>query len=113
MGLVSGGGWRSQTSTGKPGWNGAEAAAGCSFEQDPGRRCRKCGTCFASNGPQKLPKAPMRQYNLGSPFERIAIDIAGPFPETGQGNKYILVTVVHHHPLLYEVGGDICSRHIK
>lgn len=31
-------------------------------------------------------KAPMRQYNVQSPFERIAIDIAGPFPETDSGN---------------------------
>ncbi|KAG8212766.1 hypothetical protein J437_LFUL019727 [Ladona fulva] len=35
MGLVSGGGWLSKMSTGELGWNGAEAAAGCSFEQDP------------------------------------------------------------------------------
>ena len=48
--------------------------------------CRKCATCAASNGPQKRPRAPMRQYNVGSPFERIAIDVASPFPESNQGN---------------------------
>ncbi|KAG5897160.1 hypothetical protein JTB14_020889 [Gonioctena quinquepunctata] len=38
-----------------------------------------------SNGPRIRPKAPMRQYNVGSPFERIAIDIAGPFPVSDHG----------------------------
>ena len=33
----------------------------------------------------------MQQYNVGSPFERIAVDIAGPFPVTEDGNKYIMV----------------------
>ncbi|MCD1431043.1 DDE-type integrase/transposase/recombinase [Klebsiella pneumoniae] len=55
--------------------------------------CRKCTVCAASNGPQKHPKARMRQYNVGSPFERIAVDVAGPFPETSAGNKYILVVM--------------------
>ena len=35
----------------------------------------------------------MKQYNVGAPFERIAIDIAGPFPTTNDGNKYILVAM--------------------
>lgn len=55
--------------------------------------CRKCVVCATSNGPQKRRKAPMRQYNVGSPFERIAIDISGPFPTTDRGNKYILVAM--------------------
>jgi transposase InsO family protein/predicted aspartyl protease len=55
--------------------------------------CRKCTICAASNGPPRRPKAPMQQYNVGSPFERIAIDIAGPFPETDHQNKYILVVM--------------------
>lgn len=33
----------------------------------------------------------MRQYNVGSPFEWIAIVIAKPFPTTDDGNKYIVV----------------------
>ncbi|KAJ8983250.1 hypothetical protein NQ317_008860 [Molorchus minor] len=55
--------------------------------------CRKCVECAASNGPQRRKKAPMRQYNVGSPFERIAIDVAGPFPESNDGNKYIVVVM--------------------
>ena len=33
----------------------------------------------------------MQQYNVGSPFERVAVDIAGPFPVTEDGNKFIMV----------------------
>ncbi|KAJ8948273.1 hypothetical protein NQ318_020758 [Aromia moschata] len=29
--------------------------------------CKKCVVCATSNGPQRHPKAPMRQYNVGSP----------------------------------------------
>lgn len=55
--------------------------------------CRKCRLCASSNGPRGGRRAPMRQYNVGSPLERVAIDIAGPFPETEDGNKYILVAM--------------------
>jgi hypothetical protein len=30
---------------------------------------------------------------LGHPFERIAIEVAGSFPLSGQGNKYILIAM--------------------
>ena len=35
----------------------------------------------------------MQQYNVGAPFERIAIDVAGPFPASDRGNKYLLVVM--------------------
>jgi hypothetical protein len=35
----------------------------------------------------------MHQYNVGAPFERIAIDIAGLFPESDKGNRYLLVAM--------------------
>ena len=35
----------------------------------------------------------MHQYNVGVPFERIAIDIAGPFPESDKGNRYLLIAM--------------------
>ena len=30
---------------------------------------------------------------MGSPFERIAMDVAGPFPTSSNGNKYVLVVM--------------------
>jgi hypothetical protein len=35
----------------------------------------------------------MKQRNVGAPFERIAFDIAGPFPITDSGSKYIMVVM--------------------
>jgi transposase InsO family protein len=35
----------------------------------------------------------MHHYNVGAPFERIAVDIAGPFPESDRGNRYLLVAM--------------------
>ena len=53
--------------------------------------CRNCDLCAQKRGPQKKIKAPMAQYNTGSPMERIAIDVLGPLPITETGNKYILI----------------------
>jgi hypothetical protein len=35
----------------------------------------------------------MHQYNVDAHFERIAIDIAGPFPESDRRNRYVLVAM--------------------
>ena len=54
-------------------------------------QCRRdvqewCHNCDAQKrGPQKKIKAPMAQYNTGSPMERIAIDVLGPLPITETG----------------------------
>lgn len=34
----------------------------------------------------------MKAFNVGAPFERIALDILGPLPRTKQGNKYLRIT---------------------
>lgn len=55
--------------------------------------CRRCATCAASNGPQRKRRAGMQQYIVGSPFERIAVDVLGPLPESEAGKKYIFVVM--------------------
>jgi hypothetical protein len=35
----------------------------------------------------------MQQYNVGAPFERIAIDVAGPLPLSEHGNRYLLMAM--------------------
>ncbi|XP_063215566.1 retrovirus-related Pol polyprotein from transposon 412 isoform X1 [Bacillus rossius redtenbacheri] len=61
--------------------------------QDVEAWCRKCETCSARKRPQHCSRGKMQAYNVGAPFERIAIDIAGPFPKTKDGNRYILVVM--------------------
>ena len=53
--------------------------------------CKTCDLCASRKMPQKKPKATMKQYNVGAPLERVAVDIMGPFPRTPNGNKYIMV----------------------
>jgi hypothetical protein len=35
----------------------------------------------------------MPQHNGGASFERIAIDVTGPFPHGDQGNQYLLIAM--------------------
>ena len=55
--------------------------------------CKTCEACAASKGPRTRTRGKMRQYNVGAPLERVAVDVAGPFPTTNSGNKYLLVTM--------------------
>lgn len=51
----------------------------------------KCEICGERKNPPVKKRHFMKSYIVGAPFERIATDIAGPFPVTDSGNKYILV----------------------
>jgi hypothetical protein len=48
--------------------------------------CKQCDTCAASRGPRTRNRGQMHQYNVRAPLERIAIDVAGPFLRSDQGN---------------------------
>lgn len=55
--------------------------------------CRKCTSCAAVKGPQTRSRGALQIYNVGAPWERIALDVAGPFPESENGNKYFMVVM--------------------
>jgi transposase InsO family protein len=59
--------------------------------QDVENWCRHCDICASKKRPNKKPRAPLQQYNVGAPLERIAVDILGPLPRTNKGNRYLLV----------------------
>ncbi|UYV65106.1 K02A2.6-like [Cordylochernes scorpioides] len=63
------------------------------YHEDVERWCKECDRCAASKGPKTRARGVMREYNMGAPFERIAIDVIGPFPVTEGGNRYILVAM--------------------
>ncbi|UYV66777.1 K02A2.6-like [Cordylochernes scorpioides] len=65
------------------------------YHEDVERWCKECDRCAASKGPKTRSRGVMREYNMGAPFERIAIDVIGPFPVTEGGNRYILVAMDH------------------
>ena len=52
-----------------------------------------CDTCARHKNPLQKQCAPLRGYHVGTPLERVTIDIVGPFPETPRGNKYALVAI--------------------
>ncbi len=52
---------------------------------------RKCTSCARRKKPTKTRRAKLRQYTVGAPLERVALDILGPLPETEKGNIYVLV----------------------
>ena len=55
------------------------------------RYCRKCDVCAAMKLSRESNKAPLGQYHVGEPMERVMMDILGPLPATKNGNRYILV----------------------
>jgi hypothetical protein len=57
--------------------------------------CRQCDTCAASRGTRTKARGLMHQHNVGAPFERVAIDIAGPFPRRDRGNRYLLIAMYY------------------
>jgi len=60
-------------------------------KQDVENWCRTCDICIAKKGPSGKGKSEMQIYDTGSPFERLQMDILGPFPTSTSGNKYLLV----------------------
>ena len=52
---------------------------------------RACQLCGEANNPQRKHRHMLKTYVPGGRFERIACDIAGPFPKSESGNSYILV----------------------
>ena len=63
----------------------------CNMQKDVSYWCRICSTCGSRKMPYRHAKAPMRQYNVGYPMERIGVDICGPYPISKKGNKYLMV----------------------
>ena len=53
--------------------------------------CARLGErCVAVTGRSH---APLQQYQVGAPMERVGVNILGPFPTTDSGNGYVLVAM--------------------
>ena len=55
------------------------------------RHVAACDACAKQKTTQGKRRAPLHGFHVGTPLERVAIDIVGPFPLTENGNRYILV----------------------
>ena len=61
------------------------------MREDVNRWVRRCQLCQQKKAPPFKKRAHLVKYQVGAPWERIAADVAGPFPQTDRGNRYILV----------------------
>ena len=61
------------------------------YRNDVKTWCKQCDLCNSRKGPKRREKAPLQIYQVGSPMERIAVDVLGPLPKTRNGNKYLLI----------------------
>ena len=52
---------------------------------------QKCLACEEHKRAGRKAKFPLSHYVVGYPLDRVGMDILGPFPITGRGNKYVLV----------------------
>ena len=55
--------------------------------------CRTCHSCVTRKTPAPKSRGALSGIPSGSPMQLISVDIVGPFPESNDGNKYILVVV--------------------
>ena len=53
--------------------------------------CLNCKDCATRKTPTHRRKAALQPVVTGYPLEIVAVDITGPFPQTSDGNRYILV----------------------
>lgn len=53
--------------------------------------CQECAECGVHKEVGPTPRAPLVPSVTSRPYERIAVDILGPLPETRRENKYIMV----------------------
>ena len=55
------------------------------------RWCTSCVDCATKKTPRSITKAPLQPIPVEGPFDRVAVDVLGPFPTSDKGNKYIII----------------------
>ena len=58
--------------------------------------CNSCVDCAMKKIPRGKRKAPLLPIPVKGAFDRVAMDILGPFPVTNDGNRYIIVFSDHY-----------------
>ena len=53
--------------------------------------CNTCVDCAMKKMPRNKHKAPLLPIPVDGAFDRVAMDILGPFPVTNSGNRYVIV----------------------
>ena len=53
--------------------------------------CKSCTECSMRKSPRNSKKAPLLPIPVEGAFDRVAVDVLGPFPPSNMGNRYIVV----------------------
>lgn len=61
--------------------------------KDTKRYVKTCLDCQTRKSPKVAPSGLLQPIPVGMPFERLGIDVLGPFTKTDRGNVYIIVTM--------------------
>jgi len=65
------------------------------WQRDVRKYCLKCDACARYHRGGAKKRGELQAMCVGAPWERLAIDITGPHPLSGKGNKFI-ITVIDH-----------------
>ena len=52
---------------------------------------KSCVECSTRTSPRNSKNAPLLPILVEGPFDRVAVDVVGPFPPSSKGSRYILV----------------------
>ena len=63
------------------------------MEQDIQKYIRACLSCQMTKSVPDEPAGLMQYIEVDYPFDKVGMDLLGPFPMTAGGNKYIIVTI--------------------
>jgi hypothetical protein len=63
------------------------------LRDDVKKWCAQSDLGSTRKGPSRKIKVPLTSYVVGSPMERVAVDVLGPLPVSENGNKYILIAM--------------------
>lgn len=63
----------------------------CDLSSDVKDWIQSCEVCQKVKARKSI--GHLQVHNVGQPWERVAIDVAGPFPRSHNGSKYILVVM--------------------
>ena len=59
--------------------------------------CANCPSCATCKNPIPNARAPLTSIKAGYPLQLVAVDIVGPFPESKEGNSYIMMRAIISH----------------
>ncbi len=55
-----------------------------------------CTVCASKKSPPNLRRAPLTPIAVSGPFDRVAVDVVGPLPQTLSGNRFIVGFTDYH-----------------